>query len=185
MPFCDRCHNLFDVTRTVKTTNSSDKGTQKKIKQIFDAVNADEPIDEKILKGITIDIIKSDDQFSSLTTAKQKYLTDLIADLGTDETDVTKKVFYSCNICGHSRPIDPGTVVYYKNYEPTPGFNVSTDYSIYCTDNTLPRTKKYVCANNKCESLNNPGVREAVMIKTVRSELVYVCCACKTYWSNI
>jgi hypothetical protein len=127
--------------------------------------------------------------------------------INNDECDKIKKVFNNvlkkkkivsafikkCSACDSIYNLDPGTIIYSVNLDKQVlNFNdVNIDLKI--NDQTLPRTKDYICVNAECitntitkkdKNYNTVMIeKEAVFYRGVDSyNLKYACCVCKASW---
>jgi len=95
---------------------------------------------------------------------------------------------YNCNNCSMTYYLKPGTIIETVNYE-------KNDYirdeipSIRVKDQTLFRTKNFICVNNNC--INNTDKsdkvqreKEAVFYKLIGNNIKYICSQCNTKWGT-
>lgn len=101
-----------------------------------------------------------------------------------EDTKIEKKeknqAYFQCNNCGMYEVIEPGTLIYSKSTKSKTLMTEQNKDLIH--DSTLPRTKKYVCPNKKCESHTNSKVKEAVFYKKDHF-VTYICRVCETFFS--
>jgi hypothetical protein len=93
-----------------------------------------------------------------------------------------------CSNCGSSFFLEPETVIYSINYERSYLFQ-DDETRIKCNDPTLPRTKDFICPNEKCitntESIKILQNKEAVFYRNqYEYNLKYICCDCFTQWGT-
>lgn len=96
---------------------------------------------------------------------------------------------FVCTTCNSQFVIEPGTVVEVVNYEHTVTVSDETP-EIRKHDQTLMRTKDFICPNPKC--INNTKStekvlkeKEAVMYTPANSHgIVYICCQCNKKWGT-
>ena len=89
---------------------------------------------------------------------------------------------YVCSVCGEIEDCDDDIIdsTIYKEKEMDRGDN--NKYIIY--DNTLARTMKKKCPNEKCKSNFNTDLRDVVMLTDKYTQkLYYTCAICSTEWS--
>ena len=88
--------------------------------------------------------------------------------------------YFQCDNCGMYELIEPGTLIYSKSAKNQVLIAEQNKDLIY--DATLPRTRKYVCPNKKCDSHSNSKTKEAVFYKKDHY-VTYICCVCETFFS--
>jgi DNA-directed RNA polymerase subunit M/transcription elongation factor TFIIS len=99
-------------------------------------------------------------------------------DISNEGINVPK---FKCTNCGYIEDIKSGSTLFSVISE-----NVSQNYDITNFDDLinssiLPRTRKYVCPNDKCESHNDFNKKLAVFFRFNRSyKLGFICLTCKT-----
>lgn len=172
MSFCPSCNTLLNITN--KLTNFKKTNTV----NIF--------IASTLLGDITneFDITFNDEQlrnnakFNNLPAEKQEIVIKKF-----DELNAIKKTkrYFICYRCGFNKLILSGTVLYKKNYSSQS--DIFRNISLYKYNNTYPRTKLYVCKNDKCPSHTNNEIKEAILIKDKNTyELLYLCAICDEFW---
>jgi len=82
--------------------------------------------------------------------------------------------YFICNTCNNKYPIENETVIYTKDNEQIAHISHYEHMNKY--DNTLPRTRNFVCPNDKCDS--HGGESEAVIIRQLSGVIKYLCCKC-------
>ena len=94
--------------------------------------------------------------------------------------------YFICKNCGHNEEISPKTLIFSKSGSgegDTEAFENNYKYMIHAS--YLPRTRHYICPNDKCVSHDKHDKREAVFFRKPNSyKVVYVCCACETAFEN-
>jgi len=148
---------------------------------------------EKDLKRIKGRDLLDDERFEDMTKKEQRKVISFVRAVnknffvpGEEETETkigSTAAFFICKYCGNSEPIKPATQIYSKSYNATDNAEVE-DYTYTIYDQTLPRTRDYICKNEKCESHTNDKVKEATLTKNVNEQIVYICNACSTYWTG-
>lgn len=136
----------------------------------------------EILKNVDVNKLLKSSEYKALTTEKKDTIYNKIYKMENINIDF----FYICknNNCSFYSKIENGAYLYSKVFgdsssELEHNFNANN----YCMNNTLPRTKKYICTNKKCITHKNPDKKEAIF-KRIRNSLkiVYICNECKTSW---
>lgn len=190
MFFCDKCRYLFNVTKDVKSKQIGGK-INEALNIIFNKYNNNEQIQEKDLKKINGKDILDDERYENMTKKDQRKLVSLVKSIDKNffveqtqpvETKIGSNLaYFICKYCKNSKPIKPGTLIYSKNYNATSSAETD-DYTFAIYDQTLPRTKNYMCKNPDCESHKNDSVKEAVLTKNSIEQIVYICVSCSTNW---
>lgn len=89
------------------------------------------------------------------------------------------KAYFICNNCGYLKPITEGTLIFSKVSSDVAQSYSTSDIKDMVHSDILPRTRKYLCPNNKCESHNNPEKREASFFRMNNTfKVKYLCQAC-------
>ena len=96
------------------------------------------------------------------------------------------KYILNCPTCGTEYKLEPETVIYNLNLKKQDLIFDDDDLDYIFNDNTLPRTKDYICKNSNC-STNIDGfdlkLKEAVFYRAKNSYITkYACTNCKTSW---
>jgi len=90
-------------------------------------------------------------------------------------------IILKCHNCGFNQDNDNNilsTNLYKSNNTQS---SSSNEYCIY--DPSLPRTIYRKCPNEKCESIKDKSLQEAVFITDkVTLQQIFICCVCKTEW---
>ncbi|AGC01777.1 D5 family helicase-primase [Acanthamoeba polyphaga moumouvirus] len=191
MFFCENCRYSFNVTKDVKNKQVGGK-INDALNNIFQKFMSNSQIIEKDLAKIKGRDITDDERFENMTKKDQKKLMSQIKNINKNffiedktggEPVGTTKAYFTCKYCDNYKPIQPGTLIYTKNYDIS-GSDEIEDYSKYINDYTLNRTKSYICKNKSCKSHTDDTVKEAVLTKNSTDQIVYICKACSTYWIN-
>jgi len=92
-------------------------------------------------------------------------------------------VYLICNNCNSIYNINPKSIILTTSLEETSSQFKEVNLDYKCQDPTLPRTKDYICQNNKCTTHKDLENKEAVFFRESKGYLTkYVCCICKTGW---
>lgn len=178
---------MYDITKDLVNFQ---KGGEIKdsIVEIIDKYKNDEEIKKKDIKDLRPHDIYNNSEYIKLSKKDKKKLNSLLMDLNDDydvevngTTNDSIDAHFVCYKCGNNKPVKPRTLIYSK----TINKNLITeneDYSYYIDDVTLPRTKNYICQYKKCETRNNPELKEAVITHNNIYQVIYVCCVCKNHW---
>lgn len=185
MSFCPKCVYLLDLTNNIpqdKLSLSEIKviGIPKFVSMITNKKNI-EDIDEIVL-DFDLTNLKNSNIYKKLIKEDKIKAIDFFKKLKDDVTTIG--TYYICNNCGFFKPIKSGDLLFNKNYDTTEIVE-TIDYELICEDLTLPRTKDYICKNEKCitHDKKNYNIKEAIWFRhTGTYQLTYVCCVCKTGW---
>jgi hypothetical protein len=124
---------------------------------------------------------------------------DIIDDIGTKcdnlpENDKTndiliKEPYFYCPNCSHYEKIKPGTSLVIKNgIEQNIYIQHHTEQQIKNKkiNNSLMRTKNYICPNKDCPTHKDPKLKEAIMEHITHNSFIvkYICCVCNNEWIN-
>jgi hypothetical protein len=160
--------------------------------QLMTKILKDEPISQDDIKGLNIDhITKSIDYKKLKQEDKEKIYNKLqdvfpkekkkIIETKPTESSDENLAFFVCSNCGYSIKIDDGTRIFTRTSTDISQSYTTGDYSDMLYSNILPKTRKYICPNKKCESHTNPAKRQAIFFRKNNSyEVVYICSACET-----
>lgn len=189
MLFCPKCRYAYNVTKDAKSKQVGGK-TNSSLNKIFEKFNTGGEISKNDLDKIKSSDLLSDDRYESLNIKNQKKLNKMISnankeffsDVPVVET-VDQHAFFICKNCKNSEPIKPMTTIYTKSYGTTATIDMD-DYTYMIHDNSLPRTRAYICRYNKCSTHKNPLTREAIITKNPLEQVIYVCTVCGTDWVN-
>lgn len=100
------------------------------------------------------------------------------------ETDFgSTTAYFFCKNCKNYKPIKPGTLIYSKNYNATNSVEME-DYTFSIYDQSLARTRNYICRNKNCATHKDDTNKEAVLTKNKSEQIVYICTVCSTNWIN-
>lgn len=160
--------------------------------QLMTKILKDELINPDDIKGLNIDHIttsidykklKQEDKekiYNKLQDVFPKEKKKIIENKPTESSD-ENLAFFVCSNCGYSIKIEDGTRIFTRTSADISQSYTTGDYSDMLYSNILPKTRKYICPNKKCESHTNPAKRQAIFFRKNNSyEVVYICSACET-----
>lgn len=210
MYFCPNCNNVFDITKSssqaggnissdeseILTTSSdsfkmigsgSDSDYENIIKKL---VNREEIVENDLIKISLDELIKST-SYKKLNSKQREFVYNHIQDLLPLEKkkiikeDIGKqsseKAYFICKNCGYMRPIEESTLIFSRVSSDIAQSYTTSDFKDMAYSDILPRTRKYLCANDKCISHKDPIKREAVYFRLNNSfKVKYICLACGT-----
>uniref|UniRef100_A0A6C0LUS1 TFIIS-type domain-containing protein n=1 Tax=viral metagenome TaxID=1070528 RepID=A0A6C0LUS1_9ZZZZ len=191
MFFCKECRSLFNITKDIKNKQKGGEMTNN-VANVFKKFSVGEKIIEKDLQKIKRDNLLNDDRYDNMNKKNQKKFETAIklVDKKFFEKDnkieqgttlQTNAAYFICKFCDNSEEIIPGTLIYSKNYNISDPVETE-DYSYAPYDQTLARTRNYICKNPSCQTHKNDSLKEAVLTKNINHQIVYVCCHCHKYW---
>lgn len=100
------------------------------------------------------------------------------------ENIVKKDSYYYCRTCGYTELIPDKQFIFSRGDEKNDDF-YNYKFKNYIHDNTLPRTKKYNCINDKCSTHQNPSSKYAVFYRQKNSyNIRYICGICESFWNT-
>jgi len=191
MFFCDKCGYLFNITKDVKSKQVGGK-INKALNIIFDKFKSGEKILEDDLVNVLGKDIVEDERFDTMNKRNQRKVISTIkaidknffaSDVDEEQKMGSSIAYFICRFCKNYRKIEPGTLIHSKTFN-TAVTDEGDDYTYAIHDNTLARTKNYICKNTKCQTHKNFDMKEAVLTKNSTDQIVYVCTACSTYWTG-
>ena len=191
MFFCEKCRYLFNVTKDVKSKQIGG-AINEALTNIFDKIKNNEPLTESDLVEIKGKDLVADERFEIMNKKDQRKIISMVKAIDKSffvEQETSNKVptniaYFICKYCKNFKPIKPGTLIYSKNYNINNSAEAE-DYTYAIYDQTLARTRNYICRNTKCETQQDDSIKEAVITKNANDQLVYVCTNCSTFWSTI
>lgn len=159
---CPLCDYILDISRTNPIDIKEDIDLT--IEKILDDVPTVQ------VNTTTLNSIKNSKKYSTLNKKEQNKISDYY--------EKQKNAYYVCNNCGYSKPIESGAILF-TNFIKKKQIQTREIYDnkLKIGDNTLLKTKDYICPNPDCTSIR--GVTEATIYKTTDSHNVYyICSAC-------
>jgi hypothetical protein len=193
---------VFDITNdlgnqkggTVET--SSDKiivggNTEDKYADMINRLLNNDNVAEKEMINLDIESLVKSNVYKKLKHKQKELVYNKINDLiPKDDKKLVKeesnkqkldKAYFICKNCGNRKPIEPGTLIFSRVSSDVAQSYTSSDVNDMKFSDILPRTRKYICLNNKCESHTNLNKREAVFFRINNSfKVKYICTTCGT-----
>lgn len=91
------------------------------------------------------------------------------------------KAYFICNNCGYLKPIMEGTLIFSQVSSDVAQSYSASDTKDMKHSDILPRTRKYLCPNTKCESHIDLNKREASFFRMNNMfKIKYICQTCGT-----
>ena len=177
---CNKCNFLLIITKTniKKTVKISSPYEFLTAIRMEEVVEYDITLEKDILEAY-------------LTKKRSKNKVELLEkyDNIISQKQITSKYNLKCNTCGENYILQPETIIYsintqYQQSHKSTHNQLSSDNKMSSENNTLVRTKDYICPNSKCETHNNSNKKEAVIVRENSTyNTIYVCTNCKTSWN--
>ena len=184
MAFCEKCHNIFNVSDRIYVQHKGGINYSKLVEAILD-----EEIDAQQLKQINLDSLFSSKDFNDLDEDEQAHIEEQIDKILETSTklkgsaSMNRNAYYVCNVCGFNKPIEPNTTVYTKIIIDKNELIDMKTIKMLIHDPILPRTRAYDCINKKCLShTSKSDEKEVTIYKDKISRVVYICNICQTSW---
>ena len=180
MYFCPKCNFLLDITKTLQNKNSKqissiDIFIEKSLNNDLNNISNLEFSEDELLKSSI---------FKKLDDKEQKIVKNKYEIYGKNNNLVN--AYFFCDNCNYNTKLESGAIIFKTNTVN----NLKESNEILLSrvlDMTLPRTKDFICPNQKCETNKNYSDknREAVFYRPSSDSynLKYICCFCKTSWS--
>ena len=168
--------NFFVSTpKSSSTTSSTTSGGAKKEKR------------KNTKNDVTTDDADNTNDTNNTNNANNTNKTDTVEsetiENDTQQNENDAGAYFVCKYCRNIKPINPGTLIYSKNYG-TISQPETENYSYILNDDSLSKTANYICKNKDCATHQDPKLRVAVLTKNINDQLVYICKVCTTHWIN-
>lgn len=210
MYFCPNCNNVFDITKSSsqagggyisseesELTTTSDSfnmvgsGPESDYDNIIKKVLHDEEIKSNDLDKISLDDLIKTTAYKKLNSKQREFVYNHIQDLMPLEkkkiikedigSQSSEKAYFICKNCGYMKPIEDGTLIFSRVSSDIAQSYTTNDYKDMAFSDIIPRTRKYLCTNEKCISHKDNLKREAVYFRLNNSfKVKYICLACGT-----
>lgn len=142
------------------------------------------------VKNLNINNLNKNPTFNKLTNLQKTLVINRILEkipknkTKQSENIVKKDSYYYCRSCGYTELIPHKQFIFSRGDEKNDDF-YNYKFKNYIHDNTLPRTKKYNCINDKCPTHQNPSSKIAVFYRQKNSYNVrYICGVCESFWNT-
>jgi len=175
MYFCPKCNYMYDVKKGTVTVN---KLPIDSVVDLLKIIKTDPDNLNKYKATFNYNELKENLKFKKFNeTIKQN-----IEQLFKNQISGTK---FFCNNCGFQENITKSIKLYEENFKKK-NHNITSinDLKLLVHDQTLPRTKDYMCKNINCITHKDPSNKESIYYKNNNSyKLNYVCVICYTQWN--
>ena len=199
MYFCPNCNNVFNITKDSTQTGGENEISDNSETTISSVSLTDEEkfmskllsndhITDKDINKISLDDLVQSTAYKKLKQKQKEIIYNKVQDLLPNDkkrlfnekpNKNIEKAYFICNNCGYRKPIENGTLIFSKVSS-----DISQSYSPVQVENMkysdiLPRTRKYICPNTKCESHDDLTKREAVFFRLNNTfRIRHICQAC-------
>ena len=166
--YCKLCNNLLNISRTpLIKMNANDQSqivtntkTEKEYVELLKKLESDISLTPEEMNGIDIkELVKTDYYKQMQGKGKvRKIVSEILDNIQT--SDENTQAYLVCENCYFSKPLTSDTHLFSKSSD---GVVVYNDQSIddllrnKVYQMTLPRTRNFICTNNKCKSNTNPS----------------------------
>jgi hypothetical protein len=190
MIFCDKCRNIFDISNQKDIKNRQVGGKIKRaVANLFKKHEEGTPLTDEDLEKLTSKDLLYDEDFGRMSKRAQQKMISWIKTFkkewftndDEDEEEQVVDAYFVCKSCRNTAQIEPGAIICYKSYGIDEASEVE-EYAQFIHDQTLPRTRTYICPNKKCTTHKSPDTKEAVITKNYLHQCIYVCTQCATNW---
>lgn len=199
--FCPNCNNILDITKSTgqvggakdeqndQTSDSESSTEHQTSKSLVQKLLQNYKIDSETVSSMDLDDIVKSDEYKKLDVDQKEYVFNKIQDLkpSTEKkesfektvTKTTDKAYFICNSCGYLKPIEEGALIFSRVSSDIVQNYAGSEVNDMKFSSILPRTRKYICPNKKCESHNDDSKREAVFFRLNNTyRIKYICLAC-------
>lgn len=200
MDFCPHCNNIFDITKTASSVGGYNEDTNDEFvggakvldyDEIINKIINNEQISKSETEGISLDDLIKSNSYKKLKFKQKEFVFNKIQDLiPIQEKKIikeqqykqpTEKAFFICKNCGFLKQIEEGTLIFSKVSSDLAQSYTTSDFIDMANSDILPKTRKYICPNDKCPSQSDFSKREAAFFRLNNSyKIKYICLTCKT-----
>ena len=186
MHTCPNCNNVFNITKDGTQAGGNIDNDDELINKLL----TNKHLTDKDLDNVSLDALLDSLSYKKLKHKQKESVYNKIQDLMPDDQKKIfaekprqniEKEYFICGNCGYRKVIESGTLIFTKISN-----DISQSYSPINVDNMkysdiLPKTRKYECPNDKCESHTNFQKRKAVFFRMNNTfKIKHICCACDT-----
>ena len=175
MFFCPKCNFNLNISENIANKNTAINNPEK-------FIEIGEDLDDNVSLNFTKEQLKTSKVFEDLSDIEQSIAFNKYDELGGY---ISIGSYFTCNNCNFTTNINPKTSIYKVKLDNS-SIRINNNMDIKCYDNTLPRTKDYICPNKDCTSnKKNNAEKEAIFYRESQSsyKITYICCNCKTSFS--
>jgi len=171
------------ISESIGGSNISDSN----VNDILNGSGSDTEID---IKNFNINELNKNASFNKLSNNQKTLVINRILEKipknknKQSENITNKDSYYYCKSCGYSEIIPPKQFIFSRGDKKNNDL-YNYRFKNYIYDNTLPRSKKYNCVNDKCQTHQNPSLKLAVFYRQKNSyNIRYICTVCNNFWNT-
>ena len=178
MFFCPKCNFSLDITKNIPTDISGDIQLKNPKDFVVMFLNDDLVGNIKLIFSKK-DLLKLKD-YKKLSDDNKNNILNQFNEINMTGFNIA---YFICQNCQFITKLNQGTKIYEVSLKSK--LNNNTDILVNIHDNTLPRTKDYICPNSKCNSHNNDHNKEALFFRPTKNSysIRYICTICNTFWN--
>jgi hypothetical protein len=211
MFYCPNCNNSFDISKSASgthggayaDTSAETESAEQSIKDLssqeqeggdltslINNIMNNKSLTVEQIGNLSMKKITESSEYKTLSSKQKEKVYNTVSDLTPDlekkvnkktDTDSTNLAFFVCTNCGFSKKIDERTKIFSRISNEVSKNYTTNEYKGMIYSDILPRTRKYICPNELCETHKDPTKKEAIFQRRNNSyKLVYVCAVCKT-----
>jgi hypothetical protein len=178
MYYCPKCNFTLDISKNIKNPNINEIKTP----DDFIDLILDEDYDGITKLKFSKNDLEKNKNFKKLDKDKQSLVLNKCTEFCLDKTI---DAFFICNNCNYHIKLISGTKIFTAHIKEK-RIDDESLLQLRANDNTLPRTKDFICPKKDCKSNKKEfeHIREAVFYRPFQDEynLKYICCTCMTSW---
>ena len=177
MFFCPKCNFSLDLSKNIPSEISGD--IQLKTPKDLIDISLDDDLDGNLKLLFSKKELFSSKEYKKLESEEKEIVDKKFQEITNISFNLA---YFICNNCQFITKLDQGTKVYEVSVNSK--FLENDIIENRLDDFTLPRTKDYICPNNKCDSHKNYVEKEAIFYRPFKNSynLKYVCGQCMTSW---
>jgi hypothetical protein len=162
-------------------------GVKNELTELFNNIITKKEVTYNDIKKYDLKEIVKKPEYKNFSSKNKEYIYNKFKELMPKNKNTKSKkyeddnpAFFICSNCNFTKKINDGRIIYSKTYGITKKTStINMTDMIY--DDTLPRTRKYICPNTNCESHTNANIKEAVFYRDTDSyKINFICIACKS-----
>ena len=178
MFFCPKCNFSLDISKTIPQEISGN--IQLKNPKDFIDMFLDDDLEGNIKLIFSKKTLLSIKDYKKLSDENKENINKKYIEINSTGYNIA---YFICKNCQFITKLNQGTSIY-KVSSQLNNDEHNDNINFRIKDNTLPRTKDYVCPNNKCRGHNDLLDKEAVFYRPDKNSyrLEYNCCICNTKW---
>lgn len=177
MKFCSKCNYSFDIGKSFGGATTEDKEYISKVSEAVKLLDSGKSLSD-YKAGFTREELEKNSKYKKLSQENKDKFNDLF------KINTSTNAQYKCNNCNFTEEITETVLLYQYDVQNKNIKIINLEENEFITkDCTLPRTKDYVCKNNKCTTHKKPKLKEAVFLRDKDSyHLTHICCVCFYSW---